>query len=64
MGGFLVSKKYRPVLGPGSYVSISGGGPAYSAAVLVMLDILDEMAPNRVRGKKAYLQGHTEAMGK
>ena len=62
MGGFLVNKKCRKVLGPGQHATTFGGNPVCAAAGCAVLDILDDAVLEDVKKKGAYIRESIEAM--
>ncbi len=62
MGGFLVSRRCREVMGPGTHGSTFGGNPVSAAAALAVQDILDDAALGQVKEKGAYLREKLEAL--
>ena len=62
MGGFLVSERCRPVLGPGTHVSTFGGNPVCAAAALEVQNILDDGELAQVQEKGAYLRAGIEGL--
>ncbi len=55
MGGFLVSEKARPALGPGTHASTFGGNPIAASAALEVLNTLDDQLLLEVREKGNYI---------
>lgn len=62
MGGFLVSERCRPVLGPGTHASTFGGNPVCAAAALEVQNILDDGELAQVQEKGAYLRAGIEGL--
>ena len=62
MGGFLVNKKCRKVLGPGQHATTFGGNPVCAAAGCAVLEILDDAVLEDVKKKGVYIRESIEAM--
>ena len=60
-GGFMVSDKLRPTLGPGDHGSTYGGNPICCAAALVVLDIIRPLLP-QISANGEYIREKVKAM--
>lgn len=56
MGGFMVGKALKNVLGPGTHATTFGGNPVCCAAALAVLDTLDDRVLSEVSAKGEYIK--------
>ena len=56
MGGFMVGKALKNVLGPGTHATTFGGNPVCCAAALAVLDTLEEKVLSQVSEKGEYIK--------
>ena len=52
MGGFMVGKALKNVLGPGTHATTFGGNPVCCAAALAVLDTLDDRVLSEVSARE------------